>query len=93
MRIEDRRAEIDDIDAALTRLLNRRAQLAIEVGLLKRTAGLPVCDPERERAVLRKARAANDGPLDDDAITKLFRCIIRESRRVEARRLVEQARA
>jgi chorismate mutase len=38
MRVEDLRIEIDDIDKALIRLLNRRARAAIEVGMLKRTA-------------------------------------------------------
>jgi chorismate mutase len=91
MQIEDWRREIDSIDDALIRLLNRRAKIAVEVGVLKRTVGLPLCDPERERAVLTKVCAANTGPLDDEAITKLFRHIIRESLRVEAR-LSDEAR-
>jgi chorismate mutase len=84
MRIEELRAEIDDIDEALIRLLNRRARTAREVGMLKRTAKLPLCDVDRERDVLIKVCHANAGPLHDEAITKLFRRIIRESRRVEA---------
>jgi chorismate mutase len=91
MRIEDWRAEIDEIDEALIKLLNRRALVAVEVGLLKRTANLPLCDPARERKVLIKAREANAGPLDDEAVNRLFRLIIRESRRVEAR-FMEEAR-
>jgi len=90
MRVEDLRAEIDDIDEALIRLLNRRAKTAIEVGVLKRTANLPLCDVDREREVLTRVCQANAGPLDDEAITKLFRRIIRESRRVEVQ-VVEQA--
>jgi len=92
MSIEDLRAEIDDIDEALIRLLNRRARVAVEVGILKRAAELPLCDPERERKVLVKVRQANEGPLDDEAVTKLFRRIIRESRRVETRLLETSAR-
>jgi chorismate mutase len=90
MCIEKLRAEIDDIDEALIRLLNGRARTAIEVGMLKRTARMPLCDVERERDVLNRVCQANAGPLDDEAITKLFRRIIRESRRVEAQ-VVEQA--
>lgn len=90
MRIEKLRAEIDDIDEALIRLLNRRARTAIKVGMLKRAAKLPLCDVDRERDVLIKVCQANAGPLDDEAITKLFRRIIRESRLVEAQ-VVEQA--
>jgi chorismate mutase len=47
-------------------------------------AGLPCCDPERERTVLLTLQQANNGPLDQRAIARLFRRIIRESRRVEA---------
>jgi chorismate mutase len=83
MNIEYWRAEIDEVDRELLRLLNRRARLAAKVGRLKRAAGLPYVDPEREVLVLRKLQQANTGPLDQRAITKLFRRIIRESRRVE----------
>lgn len=85
MNIEYWRAEIDETDRELLRLLNRRARLAMKVGALKREAGLPCCDPERERAVLKDLQMANAGPLDSLAITKVFRRIIRESRDMEAK--------
>src|SRR2546422_8097431 len=87
MNIEYWRTEIDEVDRELLKLLNRRARLAMKVGTLKRAAGLPFCDPEREQAVLQTLQQANTGPLDRRAITKLFQRIIRESRRVEAQAL------
>ncbi len=90
MNIEYWRTEIDELDRELLRLLNRRARLAMKVGALKRAAGLPCCDPERERAVLRDLQKANAGPLDGRAITKLFRRIIRESRDMETKILVSE---
>ena len=84
MDIEHWRNEIDDIDAELLRLLNMRARLALKVGALKQAAHLPYCDPERERFVLQRLQDMNDGPLDERAVGKLFRRIIRESRRVQA---------
>jgi len=84
MDIEHWRREIDEIDKELLRLLNMRARLAIKVGALKKAAELPFCDPERERNVLDRRQDLNDGPLDKQAIGKLFRRIIRESRRVES---------
>ena len=84
MNIEYYRTEIDEIDRELLRLLNRRARLAMKVGALKRVAGLPCSDPEREAAVLRTLQQANGGPLDSRAITKVFRRIICESRHAEA---------
>jgi len=90
MNIEYWRAEIDETDRELLRLLNRRARLAMKVGALKRAAGLPCCDPEREGAVIRDLQKANAGPLDALAITKVFRRIIRESRDMETKMLVEE---
>lgn len=85
MNIEYWRTEIDELDRELLRLLNRRARLAMKIGALKKTAGLPCCDPERELAVLRDLQKANAGPLDARAVTKLFRRIIRESRDMETK--------
>ena len=85
MNIEYWRAEIDEVDRELLRLLNRRARLAIKVGALKRAAGRPCSDPDREQLVLDTLRQANTGPLDSRAVTKLFRRIIGESRRIEMR--------
>jgi chorismate mutase len=84
MDIEHWRKEIDDIDVELLRLLNMRARLAMKVGALKHAANLPFCDPERERSVLERLQEMNCGPLDERAVEKVFRRIIRESRRVQA---------
>jgi chorismate mutase len=83
MDIEHWRREIDQIDTELLRLLNMRARLALKVGALKQAAQLPFCDPERERTVLERLKEINDGPLDERAVGKVFRRIIRESRRVQ----------
>ena len=83
MSIKDRRAEIDAIDKELLRLLNTRARLAVKVGESKRDAGLSVSDRAREREVIESACRGNTGPLDERAVARLFRCIIRESRLVE----------
>lgn len=83
MDIEHWRKEIDEVDAELLRLLNVRARLALKVGALKKSARLPFCDPDRERYVLLRLQDLNSGPLDDRAVYKLFRRIIRESRRIQ----------
>jgi chorismate mutase len=84
MDIDHWRREIDEIDAEILRLLNMRARLALKVGALKQAADLPFCDPDRERIVLRRLQEINCGPLDERAIGKVFRRIIRESRRVQS---------
>ena len=83
MDIEHWRKEIDEVDAELLRLLNVRARLALKVGALKKAANVPFCDPNRERYVLSRLQHLNSGPLDERAVYKLFRRIIRESRRIQ----------
>ena len=93
MTMEDWRVEIDKIDAELLRLLNARAAIAVRVGESKRVAGLSVCDRGREREVVERARAANRGPLDDEAVERLFRAVIRESRRLQTQLAAEAQEA
>ena len=81
--LEHWRAEIDHVDRVLVSLLNLRARLALKVAGLKRSAGLPLHAPAREREVLRNVTETNPGPLGLSAVVRLFRLIIRESRRLE----------
>ena len=77
------RSRMDELDARLVGLLNERASCAQEIGRLKETVGLKVYQPQREREVLSHVRSENAGPLDADAITRLFERIIDEARRLE----------
>lgn len=84
-QIERWRDEIDAIDAELLGLLNRRVELAGEVGRRKRGAGLPPRDVRRERQILHQACQRNRGPLGSGAVERLFRAILAESRRAARR--------
>ncbi len=77
------RDEIDRIDAQLVALLNERAGHALEIGRLKRMLDMEIYQPAREEAVLRHVRGVNPGPLDADAVARLFERIIDEARRLE----------
>src|ERR671934_1359170 len=83
--IEDWRIRIDEIDQQLVRLFNERSRCAIEIGHLKRRLGLEVYSPARERQVIANVTSANRGPLDGEAIRRLFERVIDESRRIERR--------
>src|SRR6184192_3076364 len=85
MSLEDRRKQINALDSELLRLLNKRAALALKVGESKTASGLSLCDHTREREVIERMCAANEGPLDDRAIVELFRAVIHESRRIQTR--------
>ena len=81
--IEECRRAIDEIDSAVVKLLNERAKHANSIGQLKKLLSLAVHQPEREAIVLEHVRSANDGPLSDDSILRIFSQIIEESRHLE----------
>ncbi len=84
--VEALRAEIDQIDEVLVRLFDSRARCAYAIGRVKRTEGRAVYEPAREASVLAHVCAVNqtlDGPLDDEAIVRLFERVIDESRRIQ----------
>jgi chorismate mutase len=83
MNIAALRQRIDLLDDVLLRIFNERARLALEIGHLKKGLDLPVFDPSREKRIFARMKQDNPGPLDDDAIIRLFERVIDESRRLE----------
>ena len=83
MNLKDWRKEIDSIDAQLVALLIERASLARKIGALKASAGLPVVDAAREEEILRHAARRGKGVLKPEAIVRIFRAVICESRSVQ----------
>ena len=84
--IDELRHRIDVIDDQLVRLLNVRVACALEIGRLKHDAGVPIYQPEREKQVLEQVRqSATDlaGPLEAEAVLRIFERVIDESRRAE----------
>lgn len=81
--IEALRRRIDELDERLVRLLNDRAGCALEIGRIKQILGMEIYQPEREREVLQHVSETNGGPLDAQAIVRLFERIIDEARRLE----------
>jgi chorismate mutase len=83
MSIDELRQEIDRLDGELLRMFNQRAQLALHIGAIKKERGLPIYDPNREHRIFERMREQNPGPLDNQAIVRLFERVIDESRRLE----------
>jgi len=77
------RERIDAVDRQIVDLLNERSRCALAIGEVKSRDGLPFYDPAREAEIVASAIAANAGPLEDDAIRRLFERILDESRRLE----------
>ena len=81
--LERLRHNIDQVDGVLVKLLNQRAQWALDVGEVKSRVGMPIYQPEREAIVLEKVSERNRGPLGAGAMRRLFERVIDESRRLE----------
>jgi chorismate mutase len=81
--MEELRDRIDAIDRKLVRLLNERAGCAIALGRVKKRRGLPIYQPAREEEVLGNVQRSSGGPLQPEALRRLFERIIDESRRIE----------
>src|SRR4029078_2548241 len=73
MSLDDLRQQIDAVDEELVALLNRRADIVVEIGRIKNAGGTPIYSPDREKAVLDKIRAANKGPLPDKTLVAIYR--------------------
>jgi chorismate mutase len=83
MTIEDWRAKIDALDRRLVELLSERAQCVLAVGQIKNSKNMEVFDPERERQIILNILRENKGPLDDEALRRIFERVIGECRRIE----------
>ncbi|MBS1810109.1 MAG: chorismate mutase [Acidobacteria bacterium] len=90
--IDDWRIRIDEIDLELVRLFNERTTCAIEIGHIKKRLGLEIYSPSREAQVIANVTGANQGPLDHEAIKRLFERVIDEARRIERIHAEQQAR-
>ncbi|PAW68857.1 MAG: chorismate mutase [Verrucomicrobiia bacterium Tous-C5FEB] len=76
MNLDDIRRQIDTIDQELLDLLNRRADLVHEVGVVKKRDGLQIYAPEREEALLRRLISMNQGRLSETSIRAIYREIM-----------------
>lgn len=83
MDISDWRKKIDEVDAAVLKLLNLRAEMALEIGKLKSAEGIGLRAPAREREVIERMQAANPGPFDAEAIETIYVTIVNQCTRAQ----------
>jgi chorismate mutase len=77
--LDQLRASIDNVDAALVHLLAERFKFTQAVGHLKAEAGLPPADPERESLQIARLRAlAAESGLDPVFAEKFLNFIVAE---------------
>jgi chorismate mutase/prephenate dehydratase len=77
------RGEIDRIDKELVALLNRRAEIALQIGQVKQKQGLEIWSPAREEEVLARALSASRGPLAPETLRLIFRELMSGSRALQ----------
>ena len=75
-RLLQLRENIDEVDEELLKVLNRRAELVIEVGQIKQKENIEVLDPDREAQLMASLSTLNDGPIEDEMLKDLFQSII-----------------
>lgn len=80
-QLKQLRDQIDTIDDELLRLVSRRAELAQQIGKLKK--GDVIYRPEREAQILARIQKHNSGPISDAHIKQLFTEIMSLCRTLE----------
>ncbi|MEY2684345.1 MAG: P-protein [Pseudomonadota bacterium] len=78
------RVQIDSLDQQLLSLLNQRARVAEEVGVIKRAEGSPFFRPDRVAQVIDKIQNANQGPLLNPHVASIWREIMSACLALEA---------
>ena len=91
--IQELRKQINEVDAQMAALFDRRMRIAKEVALYKQDHNLPIFDREREQQVL--ARAAESYPHRDQsfqkALTAFFQTLMDLSKENQKRWISEEA--
>ncbi|HEY0789589.1 MAG TPA: prephenate dehydratase [Chthoniobacterales bacterium] len=82
-KLEKIRQQIDEIDTELIRLLNARADLVHDVGLIKKEAGLSIYAPEREESLLQGLVEKSRGRLPAHSVRAIYREIMSASLALE----------
>lgn len=88
--LADCRDRLDVVDRRLLAILNERTRIVEEIGRIKQKAHMPIYEPKREEEVYRNVVEHNTGPLEPDAVKRIFERIIDEMRKVQ--RLMIEAR-
>ena len=80
-RLEELRNRILEVDEELVDLVAERRALVREIGLIKAELGLPILDPGREAAVVRRAAGmARERGVDEELIRDVIWRIMASAR-------------
>lgn len=83
MKLASLRRKVDRLDDQLVRLLEQRAGIAREIGLLKRQDGSSVFAPAREAALFRRLESRLKGSLQASDLRAVYREILASARKIQ----------
>jgi chorismate mutase len=83
MDIPELRKKIDLIDEQVLELLNKRADIAICIGKVKKGHNISVIHNEREEEILGRLESANKGPLSRLDVRSIYSTIIKACRELQ----------
>jgi len=86
------RERIDAIDDQIVKLLNERAQVVREVGIVKKRYHAPASAPGREEQVLRRVGGQAQAPLTASAVEAIYKTVLHEMSAMEAAEMQEPAK-
>lgn len=85
-QIAEQRLVIDEVDAAMVELINRRAAAALQIGAIKSEHGLPIYVGSREQQVYARIESLNEGGnVPQQEMRGVFEVILQTSRAAQQR--------
>jgi chorismate mutase len=81
------RQRIDHIDDQIVKLLNERAAVVREVGIVKTRFHAPATAPGREEQVLGRVSHQARAPLTPEAVRKIYQTLLAEMSAMEDREM------
>jgi len=81
--LEKLRREIDEIDNKIVELLNKRAEIVINIAHIKRNEKAKFYSPEREREILERLTSLSEGSFPNDTLKVIYREILSASLSLE----------
>ncbi len=83
MSLNDIRKKLDKIDFCLLDFLNKRANLSLQIGRIKKKENKDIYSPDRERQVLKRLDRLNKGPMTRESVQAIYREIMSASLALE----------
>ncbi len=83
MNLKNLRKKINLIDSKMVDLLNERAKVSSDIGEIKTKSKAGIYSPAREKAVLKRIKEMNKGPMTIEAFEAIYREIMSSSLALE----------